>query len=147
MIRAVLDANVFVSGILSGHGVPGRILKAWRDERFELVTSEPILEEVARALRYPKVSRRHGWPEKQLVCFIEDIRRLAILSPGRLTLLIIAEDPPDNRYLECALEAEADCIVSGDHHIVELGEYRGIEIFIPRAFLELLPKRPPDSQV
>ncbi len=138
MIRAVLDANVFVSGILSNQGVPGRILQSWRDELFHLVISEPILQEIGRVLRYPKLSRRHGWTEEDLVRFIEDVRHLAMLTPGKLTLAVIKEDPADNRYLECALEAEADCIVSGGHHLLEVGEYRGIEILTPSAFLELL---------
>jgi putative PIN family toxin of toxin-antitoxin system len=138
MIRAVLDANVFVSGILRDQGVPGRILQAWGDERFQLVTSEPILEEVGRVLRYPRISRRHGWPEKDVASFLDDVRHLAVLTPSELTLAVIAQDAADNRYLECAIEAEADCIVSGDHHLLELGEYRGIEVLTPRAFLDLL---------
>ena len=138
MIRAVLDGNVFVSGILSSRGAPGRILLALRDEQFHLVTSDPILEEIGRVLRYPKISRRHGWSEEEMTRFIEDVRHLALLTPGELTLAVITEDPADNRYLECALEAEADCIISGDHHLLDLGAYRGIEILTPRAFLDLL---------
>jgi putative PIN family toxin of toxin-antitoxin system len=73
MIRAVLDANVFVSGILSSRGAPGRILLALLDEQFHLVTSDPILEEIGRVLRYPKISRRHGWSEEEMTRFIEDV--------------------------------------------------------------------------
>ena len=138
MIRAVLDANVFISGIITEKGSPGRILQSWREERFHLVTSEPILEEIGRVLRYPKISRRHGWSEEQLAHFLDNVRYLALVTPGELTLTVITVDPADNRYLECALEAEGDCIVSGDHHLVELGAYRGIEILTPRAFLKLL---------
>lgn len=137
MIRAVLDANVFVSGILSEEGIPGKILRAWRDERFHLVTSEAILQEIGRVLRYPKISRRHGWPEKEVARFIEDVRHLAVLTPGELTLSIVAEDPSDNRYLECALEGDAEYIVSGDRHLLELEYFRGIEILTPSMFLKL----------
>ena len=138
MIRAVLDANVVVSGILSGKGYPGRILTAWRGEQFHLVISEAILEEVGRVLRYPKIAARHRWTDAQLQMFIEDLTHLAILTTGQLTLSVIAEDPPDNRYLECAVEGDADYLVSGDRHLPDLAHYRGIEILASRAFVELL---------
>jgi putative PIN family toxin of toxin-antitoxin system len=140
MIRAVLDANVFVSGILSHDGTPGRILRAWRDERFHLVVSERILEEIARVLKYPKISRRHYWSGAEIARFVDDLRQLALLTPGDLTLDVIREDPADNRYLECALEGQALYVVSGDHHLLDLAEFGGVEILSPRAFLGVLPK-------
>lgn len=143
MIRAVLDANVFVSGILSSQGAPGRILRAWRDERFHLAASEPILEEIGRVLRYPKISRRHGWPDEQIARFLDDVRHLALMTPAELVLTAVPQDPADNRYLECALEAEADYLVTGDHQLLEVDAPGGIEVLPPRAFLSLL--RPPRS--
>ena len=50
MIRAVLDANVIVSAVLTRTGIPAQILDTWRTERFALLASSPILEEVARVL-------------------------------------------------------------------------------------------------
>ena len=142
MIRAVLDANVFISAILSEKGIPGKILRAWGDERFHLVTSEAILNEIARVLRYPNIARRHRWSETQLQAFLEDVQNLAILTPGQLTLSVIELDPSDNRYLECAVEGEASYIVTGDRHLLDLTQHQGIEILTPRAFIELLGGRP-----
>ncbi len=62
MIRAVLDANVFVSAVLSARGFPSRILAAWRAEQFHLVISPAILEEISRVFQYPKIALRHRWP-------------------------------------------------------------------------------------
>jgi len=138
MIRVVLDANVVVSGVLSENGVPGRILKAWKAERFHLVTSAAILDELLRVLRYPKISRRHGWSQAEILEFVEDVARLAILVPGQHRLEVVAEDPTDDRYLECAIEGGAAYIVSGDRHLVGLGQYKGVEILAPRGFLDLL---------
>lgn len=120
MIRAVLDTNVIVSGILSEKGVPGKILRAWFADRFHLVTSPAVLEELQRVLRYPKISHRHGWSDVQVLEFLEDVRSLAILVPGELRLAVVAEDPSDDRYLECAVEGEAGYVVSGDRHLVGL---------------------------
>ena len=138
MIRAVLDRNVIVSGILSKKGVPGRILRAWFDDQFHLVTSRAILEELRRVLRYPKISRRHGWSDAQVLEFVEDVTSLAILVPGELSLAVVTEDPSDDRYLECAVEGEAGYVVSGDRHLVGLAQYEGVEILSPRAFLDVL---------
>ena len=53
MIRAVLDANVIVSAVLTTVGIPAQVLDAWRTERFTLLVSSAILEEVTRVLEYP----------------------------------------------------------------------------------------------
>jgi putative PIN family toxin of toxin-antitoxin system len=139
MIRAVLDANVVVSGILSENGTPGKILKAWYEDRFHLVVSPAILDELRRVLHYPRIARRHHWSASQVREFLEDLASLAILTPGQFALpTIIAEDPSDDRYLECAIEGEASYIVSGDRHLLDLETYQGIEIVSPRAFIKLL---------
>jgi len=58
--------------------------------------------------------------------------------PGQHRLEVVAEDPTDDRYLECAIEGGAAYIVSGDRHLVGLGQYKGVEILAPRGFLDLL---------
>ena len=140
MIRAVLDANVFVSALLSPRGFSSRILAAWRAERFHLVISPAILEEVSRVFRYPKIALRHRWAEAKIRLFLEDLAHLAILMPGERTLNVIAEDPSDNRYLECTVEGDAEYIVSGDQHLLQLVTYERIRILTPREFLAVLAR-------
>ena len=96
-------------------------------------------------LRYPKIARRHRWPEERLQTFLDDLAHLTILTPGEITLAVITNDPPDNRYLECAVEGEAAYIVSGDDASLALGTYEGITILTPRAFLDLLQRQPKPS--
>jgi putative PIN family toxin of toxin-antitoxin system len=146
MTRAVLDANVFVSAILTPHGAPARVLTAWRAERFHLVVSEAILDEIARVLRYERIARRHGWSDEQLQVFIEDVAHLAILTPGRLRLAVIADDPTDDRYLESAIEGDAEYIVSGDQRLLKVREFQGIRLLTPRAFLGVLRERAKTSR-
>ena len=140
MIRAVLDANVFVSGILTD-GTPRNILRAWRSGRFHMVASRATLDEIGRVLRYPKIARRHHWSETEIQAFMESLEALAILTPGQLRLEVVVADPGDNRYLECAIEGEADCLVTGDRHLLELAAYGEVEILSPREFVELLATR------
>lgn len=142
MIRAVLDANVFVSAVITTKGNAAQILDAWRAEQFQPVVSQAILEEVERVLRYPRIVKRHRLPEEQIRRFIDDLAHTAIQTPGELTLSVIKEDPSDNRYLECAIEGEVEYIVSGDQDLLDLGEYQEIRILTPRAFLGILKEQP-----
>jgi uncharacterized protein len=145
MMRVVLDANVLVSAILSPRGTPAQILNAWRAEQFDLVISEAIFAEIGRFFCYPKMTKRHRWSEEQLQAFLDDLARIAIMTSSILTLTVITEDPPDNRYLECAVEGEAAYIVSGDQLLLRLGAYQGIPILPPRVFLEILQRQPKPS--
>lgn len=147
MIRAVLDANVIVSAVLTTAGIPARILDAWRTERFALLVSSPILEEVARVLEYPRLARLHRWPQAKIRKFVAELAYLGIMTPGEITLNVVRNDPTDNRYLECAVEGAADYLVSGDQDLLDLHEHGGIRIVSPRTFSEALRShRRPASQ-
>ena len=140
-MRVVLDTNVLVSAIIGPLGIPAQILHAWRAEQFDLVLSQATLTEIGRVFRYPKIAKYHRWSEERLQAFLDDLAHMAILTPGELTLAVITEDPPDDRYLECAVEGDAAYLVSGDQHLLKLGSYQDIPILTPRAFLEMLPRQ------
>ncbi len=144
-MRVVLDANVLVSAILSPRGAPAEILAAWRTQHFDLAISHAILAEIGRVFRYPKIATRHRWSEEQVQRFLDDLAHLAIMTPGALTLTVITDDPADDRYLECAVEAEASYLVSGDRLLLRLGAYQGIPIVTPRAFVKMLQSQPKPS--
>jgi len=138
MIAAVVDANVFMSAVLSPAGTPARIIDFWREGRFVLVLSIAILEEIYRVLHYPKIATRNRCLEEQIRTFVDALASQAMITRGALTLAAIKDDPADNRYLECAVEGEADFLVSGDQLLLNLGAYQGVTILTPRAFLDVL---------
>jgi putative PIN family toxin of toxin-antitoxin system len=138
VIRAVLDASVVVSSLINPQGIPAQVLDAWRAERFRVVLSAAILDEIGRVLRYPRVAVYHRWSEERLRQWLEDFAHLALMTPGILSLEIIQEDSADNRYLECAVEGAAAYLVSGDRLLLSLGTYQGIQIVSPRVFLDVL---------
>jgi putative PIN family toxin of toxin-antitoxin system len=137
-MRVVLDANVIVSALINPQGAPAQVFDAWRAERFQLLLSQAILEEIGRVLRYPKVAVHHGWTEERLRTWLEDLAHLGLMTPGTLTIAVIQDDPSDNRYLECAVEGEAAYLVSGDRLLLSLGTFQSIQIVSPRVFLEVL---------
>ena len=135
-MRVVLDANQFVSAVLVPVGRPAQILRAWRDGCFELVLSPQILAEVRRVHLYPRLQRKHGWSEAQVDDFLAGITAVATLVPGTLTVQVIPDDPTDDKYVACALEARARYIISGDQHLTHLRSYQGIKIVTPAFFIE-----------
>jgi hypothetical protein len=76
--------------------------------------------------------------EEDVVRLVESLRADALVVPGDYEVSGVSPDPDDDKFLACALEAQADCIVSGDPDLLDLSRYRGIDILNPREFGERL---------
>jgi len=129
--------------VLNPLGTPAQLYALWHAGRYDVLMSAAILAEMTRVLRYPKIATRHAWSDAQHQAFLEDIMALALSTPGTLALTVIADDPSDNRYLECAVEGDTGFLVTGDRLLLDLGTYEGIVILTPRAFLERLQASTP----
>ena len=138
MLRAVVDTNAVISGTIQKSGHPYRIMNAWREGSFVLVTSGALIEETERALHYPRIRKRYRLTEQQIRRVLDNLRRYALITPGKVRINAIKEDPDDNQVLAAAVEGEADCMVSGDPHLLHQRSYRGIEIVSPRQFVKML---------
>ena len=138
MIRAVLDANVYVSAAVRPEGPPGQIIDRFlRGGAFEIVMSQAILDEVLRALSYPKV-RKYIRPGLDPELWFEDIVVLAHFVAGDREVDGGSKDRDDDKYIAVAIEGRAGFLVAGDSDLLELREYDGIRIVSPRAFLDLI---------
>jgi putative PIN family toxin of toxin-antitoxin system len=138
VIRAVLDANVYVSAAVRAEGPPGQIIETFlRSGAFEIVLSRAIVEEVLRALNYPKVRKyiRAGLDPE---LWFEDIVVLSQLVAGEDEFAGASKDPDDDKYIAAAIEGRARFVVAGDSDLLDLKEYDGIRIVSPRVFLDLL---------
>jgi putative PIN family toxin of toxin-antitoxin system len=137
-MEVVLDTNVVVSAAINPKGPPAEIIKAWRAGHFSWVTSTPLLDELTRVLASRRLRRYLAWNSQELKEFVGLVAEVArVVEPCR-TVNVIAGDPADNRVLEAAMEAKADYIVSGDSHLLNLGEFEGILILSPVRFLTVL---------
>ena len=138
-MRAVLDANVVVSGLIRPKGPPGRLLvRLLRDSAFELVASPDTLDEVRRSLRYSRVRKYLRLPEEELDLWVNALGAIAVVVEGKVSRRVITADPADDIYIAAATDGLADYIVSGDRHLLDLVEHAGIRIVTPRTFLTLL---------
>lgn len=139
MLRAVLDANVLASALIRPQGPPGQIvIRLLKEHAFELVVSTPILEELRRCLSYPRVRKHLTATDEGLDLWVTALGLIADSVEGAVPISVVVADPEDNKYLAAALEGRADFVVSGDKHLLNLGEHEGVQIVNPRTFLTML---------
>ena len=85
-VRAVLDTNVLVSGLVAEQGPPRQILDAWLEGLFTLVTSLYLVEELVHVLSYPRIAERVRLDEEELAAILAALLSQAEVTPGQLSL-------------------------------------------------------------
>jgi putative PIN family toxin of toxin-antitoxin system len=137
----VIDTNIFISAQLTRNGVPAQVLKAWREHRFILLTSQAIITEIAETLAGFICRPPYDVSQQD----VEDV--VILLKTAAEDVAVSADvsdagipDPDDLIFLDCAVGGEADFIASGDKHLKELRSYRGIPIVTARELLEILDR-------
>lgn len=134
----VLDTNLIVSALLSPQGAPARIIDLWEEGEFDVAESDPLLDELERVLGYERIKKYFRGTDFNRGIFIKHLRETAILVKPQMKLEVIADDPDDNRILECAVSSGSSYIISGDQHLLDLKEHQGIQILSPAGFVVLL---------
>ena len=130
-LRVVFDTNVLVSAIGFG-GTPWDCLVLAFVGDVEMVTADAAIAEFERVLGYDRLP----FTEAERDQYPALIRAEATVVDPDESVQMIDDDPDDDLFLETALEAEADYIVSGDPHLTDLGVFRDINIISPSDFLE-----------
>jgi putative PIN family toxin of toxin-antitoxin system len=130
-MRVVADTNVYISALHFG-GIPEEILVLARAGTVQLFTSFSILKETEGVL-----CRKFHWSARAARDAIATIQEFTQLVRPTHAICLVVEDEPDNRILECALEAHADVVISGDRHLRQLQVFQGIPIISPGEFMEI----------
>jgi putative PIN family toxin of toxin-antitoxin system len=140
-VRVVLDNNIWLSGLLWG-GQPGKLVNLVEQNQIQPCASAAMLDEFARVLRYKKFQRRIQALQLSMPDIVEAVQSQSIIvKTASGAQAIIQDDPTDDMFLHCAIAARADYIISGDKHLLSLGEYEGVPIvsvheFLKREFLD-----------
>jgi len=132
-LRAVLDANVIISGLLSPGGAPARVLVAWREGAFELIVSSQLLAELRRALSYPRLRERID--PQDTTDLLEWLTRFATLVDDTGHAPVRSADSADDYLIALAAGNDA-LLVSGDKHLLDLADE--LPILPPARFLALV---------
>lgn len=115
---AVIDTNLFVSGLFGQNSTTAQLQELWISQAFHLGTSIEIMKEVSRVLQYPRIRNHLIDNDDSIKRFFRLVFRKALVAEDRFETDRIIDDPTDNKFLACALELKADFIVSGDNHLL-----------------------------
>ncbi len=135
MMRIVLDTNVTFSALL-WRGTPYRLVETIRRQRQDhLFTSPALLEELADILTRPFAAKRLALLGRTGEDLLADYAGFAEMVTPRIVPAVVIADPDDDQVIAAAIAAKADLIVSGDHHLLRLGNHQGIRILRPAEML------------
>ena len=129
-MRVVFDTNIFVSALIFPESSADKALHRIIQGEDQLIISKAILDELLGVLARKFSRDREALARVAL--FLDDIA--LTIKPGHRVKIL--SDDADNRILECAVSGGADIIVSGDHELLALGDYNGIQILSLRKYIE-----------
>jgi len=129
--RAVLDTNILISAVLT-RGKPFQALR-WVLDHGVLIFSDPTFEELATRLQKPKFDRYVSQKRRnELLADLEAVAEWTAING----VVQACRDPDDDKFLETALVAQAECIVTGDGDLLALNPFEHIRIVTAASFLE-----------
>ncbi|MBM3145690.1 MAG: putative toxin-antitoxin system toxin component, PIN family [Chloroflexi bacterium] len=132
MLRVVIDTCSLVSYVLTRGDLMRRVIAAWRAEQFVVLSSAETRAELAAVLARPKIKRLAVAPLDDLV---KGIEFFTMRVRGELNLLGVCRDPKDDKFLACAVEGDAQHLISSDRDLLEMKRYQDVTILNPGQFL------------
>ncbi len=121
-MKVVLDTNVLLSGLMLPDSTPGRVVRAWRETRFDLVISKEQLTEIARVLTYPKIRKRLKWRRANIERFLRQLYLRSELVDISGVFQTVPEDPEDQPILASLIASRAEYLVTGDLDLLTLSD-------------------------
>jgi len=134
-MKVVFDTNVLISALITT-GKPKELFHKAVEGKIQLVLSKDILEEFSEVANDPRI-RKYA-DEDDVVAFLKVIDGVAKIIRVKSRFKAVKEDPDDDVVLRTAFDGKVDCVVSGDRHLLALGEFRGIRILTVDKMLMLL---------
>jgi hypothetical protein len=145
-MKIVIDTNIVISGLLWSGG-PNQILKLAEQNKITLIATQETLIEFERVLNYPKFDKRIQQLGLSRAKLLEFYKKLVIVVPKiSLDNMIVVIDPTDDEFLSAAKSGNAELIVSGDPHLLNLGKFENIGIITASEFLTLLEQKNKKSE-
>lgn len=135
-MNVVLDTNIYISALLFPGGACDQVLRVARLDSVHVFVSPDILTEFKRVM-----TDKFELSEEEAIDAVDRILAVAALTYPRFRIDEIKKPDADNRILECAVEAKAHFIVTGDKkHILPLKKFKGIHIVTPSEFLDIVER-------
>ena len=131
-VRVVFDTNVVVSALGFGGRPLEALLRAF-DKDVQLIASDETLRELERVLKYDHLP----FTEAEQARYTHILRLEAEIVVPKHPVEIV-RDSDDDKFLECALDGDAEYVVSGDDDLLDLHSYKEIRIITPAELLDIL---------
>ena len=132
-LRVVYDTNVIVSGTLVPSSIPASLISLALQRVVQLTLSPALVDEYREVLLRPKF----GFQSNSVNTFLSDLQKTAIIVHPT-EKVSVSPDEADNRFLECALTARAEHLVTGNIKHFPVDDYKGIKIVSPADFAAIL---------
>lgn len=129
-MKIVVDTNVVISGIFFG-GNPRKIVESVVDGKIEAIATKEIIEEYMEIVDY-MVEKKQGKLDHSMLSPLYSSMRLIEAE----TSVDVCRDPDDNKFIECAVDAKALYIVSGDKDLLDVGKYGDVKIVTAKEFCD-----------
>ena len=139
-VRAVLDTDVVARGLLQPAGAACDVIDAWIAGRFTQVTCVCLADELRHVLNHPPIAGRLRLTSGLIDRILGALLTESQVLPGRVQLHVLERFPRDDCLLSCAVEGEVQYLVTTSIDLLQLGEYGGVSIVTPEAFLTALPE-------
>jgi uncharacterized protein len=137
MLRVVVDTNTFISGLFWG-GLPGLVLLAVTEEKFQLLLTTTVIGEWSLVISRDKFAAQREAQKKSADQILADFTRIAeFVTPSEIPPNVV-RDPKDVPILAAAVGGKADYIVTGDKDLLTIGSYESVPIVEVRVFLQML---------
>ena len=139
--RATFDTNIFVRTVIRKDNLPNYLLSLWREKRFVLVLSQPIIDEVEKVLSRPKLRLRYQYTLNEVSDLVELLQQTSIVEVNT-SFELCHRDPTDNIFVDCAILGRVQFLVSTDNDLIDNPELKkalfefGVTIIEPPNFLE-----------
>ena len=133
--RVVIDTNIYISAIF-WNGKPREVIDLGRDGKITIFTSLDIENEIVG-----KLKTTFKLAEEDVNQILLDFSTFTLPIRINKQLIVVRDDPDDNKFIECAVECKANYIISGDRHLLNLKEYEGIKLIKSSEFLKVYYKQ------
>ena len=129
-MRIIIDTNIVISGAFF-NGLPKTILKSVADEKFDVFISDEILKEYHKSVNEMLEKDKYHLNFALFEAFMKSIKMIESKSNVK-----ICRDPDDDKFINCAIDAKAIYIVSGDKDLLTIGQYEDMEIVTAKEFYD-----------
>jgi putative PIN family toxin of toxin-antitoxin system len=135
MAKVILDTNVIISAFLKAESNPALILALCLEGSLAVCLSETIWQEYRGVLRRKKFQ---GLDQESIEKLLSVIKQQALWVSPRIPVNILSRDPADNKFLEGALESQADYLITGNTRHFPPKKFHATRIMTPRDFIDLI---------